>query len=56
MQDGHAYATTAHKHFYYTDVTPTGNILLDTAIPAGTRITVYLIGELGHMIVADLTV
>ena len=56
VQDGHAYATTAHKHFYYTDVTPTGNILLDTAIPAGTRITVYLIGELGHMIVADLTV
>ncbi len=56
VQDGHAYATTAHKHFYYTDVTPTGNILLDAAIPAGTRITVYLIGELGRMIVADLTI
>ena len=56
VQDGHAYATTAHKHFYYTDVTPTGDILLDAAIPAGTRITVYLIGELGLMIVADLTV
>lgn len=56
VQDGHAHATTAHKHFYYTDITPTGDILLDAAIPAGTRITVYLIGELGRMIVADLTV
>lgn len=56
VQDGHAYATTAHKHFYYTDVTPTGDVLLDAAIPAGTRITVYLIGELGRMIAADLTV
>lgn len=56
VQDGHAHATTAHKHFYYTDVTPTGDILLDAAIPAGTRITVYLIGELGQMIVADVTV
>lgn len=56
VQDGHAHATTAHKHFYYTDVTPTGDVLLDAAIPAGTRITVYLIGELGRMLVAELTV
>ncbi len=56
VQDGHAYATTAHKHFYYTDVSPSGAILLDPAIPAGTRMTVYLIGELGTMVVADLTI
>ncbi len=56
VQDGHAHATTAHKRFYYTDVTQSGNIRLDPAIPAGTRMTVFLIGELGTMIVADLTV
>lgn len=54
IQDGLAHATTAHKRFYYTDVTQSGNILLDPAIPAGTHITVYLIGELGRMIVADM--
>lgn len=56
VRDEHAYATTAHKHFYYTDITQNGNIALDAAIPAGTRITVYIIGELGNMIVADLTI
>lgn len=57
IQDGHAYASTAHKRFYYTGISQTGNVLLDTAaMPAGTRITCYLIGELGCMSVADLTV
>lgn len=47
VQDGHAYATTAHKRFYYTNVSQAGNVLLDTAaMPAGTRITAYIIGEL----------
>ena len=56
VQDGHAYATTAHKRFYYTNVSQAGNVLLDTAaMPAGTRITAYIIGELGCMTVAGLT-
>ena len=56
LQDGHAYATTAHKRFYYTNVSQAGNVLLDTAaMPAGTRITAYIIGELGCMTVAGLT-
>ncbi|WP_289290504.1 hypothetical protein, partial [Bacteroides sp. 41_26] len=56
VRDGHAYASTAHKRFYYADISASGAVLIDPAIPAGTRITVFLIGELGTMIVADLTV
>ncbi len=56
IRDEHAYATAAHKHFYYTDISASGNVLLDTeALPAGTRITVYLIGESCRTAVADLT-
>ena len=44
------------KRFYYTNVSQAGNVLLDTAaMPAGTRITAYIIGELGCMTVAGLT-
>ena len=56
VQDDHAYATTAHKRFYYTNITPSGNIRLDTGLmPSGTRLTAYVITELGKMVVAGLT-
>lgn len=57
IRDEHAYATAAHKRFYYTDVSESGNVLLDTeTLPSGTRITVYLIGESCRTAVAELTV
>lgn len=57
VRDDHAYATSAHKRFYYTSVSDSGSLILDTEnLPAGTKITAYLIGEHGRMAVADLTV
>lgn len=57
VRDEHAYATTAHKRFYYTSVSASGNILLDTMhMPAGTKLTVYVIAELGKMTIASLTI
>lgn len=44
VKDGRVCASTAHKRFFYTDVAPTGDILLDTAaMPAGTKLTVYVV-------------
>lgn len=57
VRDAHAYATAAHKCFFYTGITPSGNIRLDTAhLPAGTRMSIYLINSFGECIVADYTV
>ncbi|MEG2595962.1 MAG: C39 family peptidase [Ruthenibacterium sp.] len=55
LRDEHAYATTAHKRFYYGDISQNGNLMLDTAqMPVGTKMTVFLIGETGRTIVAEL--
>lgn len=55
VKDGRAYATTAHKHFYYTQVSPTGNLRLDVqTVPAGARLTVYIIRR-GTAVVATMT-
>lgn len=44
VKDGRAYASNAHKRFFYTDVSAAGDILLDTAaMPAGTHLSVYVI-------------
>ena len=57
VRDEHAYATTAQKRFYYTNVTSSGHIWLDTSLmPAGTRLTAYLITDRGNMVTAGLTV
>lgn len=57
VRDEHAYATTAQQRFYYTHVTSAGHIWLDTAnMPAGTRLTVYIITDRGRMVTGSLTV
>ena len=56
IRDEHAYATTAQKRFYYTHVTSSGHVWLDTTnMPAGTRLTFYLITDRGQMVTAGLT-
>ncbi|MEG1549500.1 MAG: hypothetical protein RR395_03610 [Ruthenibacterium sp.] len=55
LRDEHAYATTAHKRFYYGNISQNGNITLDTQqMPAGTKMTVFIIGDAGRTIVAEL--
>lgn len=57
VRDEHAYATTAQKRFYYTHVTSSGHIWLDTAnMPSGTKLTAYIITDRGQMVTACLTV
>ena len=55
LRDEHAYATTAHKRFYYGSISQNGNIVLDTQqMPVGTKMTVFIIRETGNTIVAEL--
>lgn len=55
VKDGRAYASTAQRQFFYTDVAPTGDILLDTAgMPAGTKLAVYVV-QPGQTVTACLT-
>lgn len=55
LRDAHAYATTAHKCFFYSGVTPSGNLRLEVAhLPCGTRLTVYLIDGSGNVLAADV--
>ncbi|MEG0768531.1 MAG: C39 family peptidase [Ruthenibacterium sp.] len=57
VQEQHAYATTAHKCFFYAEVSENGNIALDTPnVPVGTKLTVFIIGHAGVSDVAELTV
>ena len=57
LHETHAYATTAHKCFFYGSVSESGNLRLDlNNAPAGTKFTVFVINNTGLADVAELTV
>lgn len=54
LREERAFATTAHRRFYYAKVSECGNILMDTGtIPAGTRLTMFVVTATGVMYVAE---
>ena len=54
IQDGVAYATTAHKSFRYLTVGENGGVLLpQEAVETDQRVTVYAIDTRGEMLVAE---
>ncbi len=54
LQDGVAYATTAHKAFRYMKVSENGGFQLpSTALESNERVTIYAIGNKGRMIIAE---
>lgn len=54
IQDGIAYATTAHKGFRYMKVSEQGGFQLpSTALETTNRVTIYAIDNQGRMIVAE---
>ena len=55
LHDSSAHATTAHKQFFYGDVSESGNLTFDTQhLPVGTKATVFVINSLGNSAVAEL--
>lgn len=56
LHEAHAYATTAHKCFFYGGVSENGNVLLDASVSAGAglRFTVFVIGNAGVTYAAEL--
>lgn len=54
IQDGVAYATTAHKKFHYLEVGENGSFQLPAeALETSERVTIYAISPLGKTLVAE---
>ncbi|MEG1569461.1 MAG: hypothetical protein RR349_07895, partial [Oscillospiraceae bacterium] len=51
-----AYASAAHKTFYYTDISLSGNVILNAIYPTDTKLTIYIISRTGSTMTAELRV
>ncbi|MEG0486114.1 MAG: C39 family peptidase [Oscillospiraceae bacterium] len=51
-----AYASAAHKTFYYTDISLSGNVILNSIYPTDTKLTIYIISRTGSTMTAELRV
>lgn len=55
LHESHAYATTAHKCFFYGGISENGNVALDAGVGNGLRFTAFIIGNAGITYAAELT-
>ena len=56
VQNTRAYASAAHKTFYYTDISLAGNVILNNTYAPNTKLVVYLITHTGQTLVAELRI
>lgn len=53
LREERAFATTAHRRFYYAGISESGNIIIDMNIPTGTKLTLFAITAAGTMYIAE---